>query len=127
MRALALVGVLALPASPLIACEPAEIDVRAMASVRDVLGEVESVRFDGIVMRDFRIVRRWTATVRPVSTLRGTESAERFIYRFDDERPGCGWRDFQVRRGSQAVFFFEPASRSPYWALARSDYRLARP
>ena len=114
-------------ASHLFACEPVEFDIIAMASVREVVGEVETVRFDGIAVRDFRIVRRWTATVRPVSTLRGAESLEPFIYRFDDERPACGWRDFQVRRGSQAVFFFEPASRSPYWAIARSDYRLARP
>jgi hypothetical protein len=127
MRTLALVSAFTMLAVPAAACEPVEYDVMASRSVRDVLGEVEAVRFDGLAMRGFRVVRRWTATVRPVETLRGEAAGQTFDYSFDDEQPDCGWKDMQVRRGSRAVFFFVPSARSPYWAIEPSDYRLARP
>lgn len=114
-------------AAPAAACDLVEVPVIASRSVRDVAGRVEGVRLEGVAVRDYRLVRRWAATVRPVQTLRGARSTATFVYRFDDERPVCGYKDLQVRRGSQAVFLFEPAATVPYWALSQSDYSLARP
>jgi len=122
-----LASAFAVVAAPAAACDLVELPVIASRSVRDVVGRVESVHLEGVAVRDFRLVRRWAATVRPVQTLRGGPSTATFVYSFDDERPVCGYKDLQVRRGSQAVFLFEPAAAAPYWALRRPDYSLARP
>jgi hypothetical protein len=127
VRTVALAFAFVLAASPAAACDLVDLPVIASRSVGDVLGRVESVRLEGLAVRDFRLVRRWTATVRPVQTLRGAPLTATFVYRFDDEQPVCGYKDLQVRRGSHAVFLFEPAAAAPYWALSQSDYSLARP